>query len=177
MDILISSNLERLIYQSCGCDAKKNLALMQSLSKDGKYAITEEMKETLKDFVGGYADEQKTKAKIHDLYEKTGYVIDTHTAVAGAVYDDYKKTTGDGTTTVIASTASPYKFGRSVMTAIDEKYDAVEDFALIDELCKVSGVPVPQAIEDIRSAPVLHDTVCEKDEMEKMVKAFLGIDK
>lgn len=177
MDILISSNLERLIYQSCGCDAKKNLALMQSLSKDGKYAITEEMKETLKDFVGGYADEQKTKAKIHDLYEKTGYVIDTHTAVAGAVYDDYKKTTRDGTTTVIASTASPYKFGRSVMTAIDEKYDAVEDFALIDELCKVSGVPVPQAIEDIRSAPVLHDTVCEKDEMEKMVKAFLGIDK
>ncbi len=84
--------------------------------------------------------------------------MDTHTAVAATVYDKYAEETGDKTPTVIASTASPYKSTRSVMNAIDEAYDAKSDFELVDELCKLSGVAVPQAIEDIRTAPVLHDT-------------------
>lgn len=177
MDILISSNLERLIYRIAGNDAAKNQAFMKALSSEGKYEITAEMKEQLKDFYGNYTTEAETAEVIKDLYEKTGYVIDTHTAVAAGVYHKYLKETNDtDTKTVIASTASPYKFTRGVMDAIDkEKYDSMTDFELVDELSRISNVKVPQAIEDIRSAKVLHDTVCEVDEMESVVKKFLNI--
>lgn len=175
MDILISSNLERLIYRIAGNSAKKNSELMESLKNTGKYEITPEMKAQLSDFYGNYATEAEDAATIKKLYEDTGYVIDTHTAVAATVYEKYKKETGDDTVTVIASTASPYKFTRSVMDAIDSKYDSMTDFELADELSKISNVAVPQAIEDIRTAPVLHDTVCEVNEMSSSVKKILGI--
>ena len=175
MDILISSNLERLIYRIAGNSAKKNSELMESLKNTGKYEITPEMKAQLSDFYGNYATEAEDVATIKKLYEDTGYVIDTHTAVAATVYEKYKKETGDDTVTVIASTASPYKFTRSVMAAIDSKYDSMTDFELVDELSKISNVAVPQAIEDIRTAPVLHDTVCEVNEMSSSVKKILGI--
>mgnify|MGYP004463250619 FL=1 len=175
MDILISSNLERLIYRICGDDAQKNAALMNALKEKGEYEITPEMREKLTDFVGGYASEEECFAMIKALYDEFGYVIDTHTAVAAAAYKKYRKETNDQTKTIIASTASPYKFTRSVMKAIDRKYDSMEDFALVDELSKLSNTGVPKAIEEIRTAPVLHDTVCEKDEMKEVVKKFLGI--
>ncbi len=175
MDILISSNLERLIYRIAGNSAKKNSELMESLKNTGKYEITPEMKAQLSDFYGNYATEAEDAATIKKLYEDTGYVIDTHTAVAATGYEKYKKETGDDTVTVIASTASPYKFTRSVMDAIDSKYDSMTDFELVDELSKISNVAVPQAIEDIRTAPVLHDTVCEVNEMSSSVKKILGI--
>ena len=101
--------------------------------------------------------------------------MDTHTAVASAVYEKYKKETGDDTKTLIASTASPYKFVRSVMSAIDSKYENSEDFALIDELNRISGVKIPDAVEQIRSAKILHDTVADKDDMKKTVMEFLGV--
>ena len=176
MDILISSNLERLIYRVAGNDAEKNAELMKSLSSNGKYEITPEMKENLKDFYGNYANEEETAAVIKALYEDTGYVIDTHTAVAAGVYKKYKEETGDvETKTIIASTASPFKFTRSVMNAIDSKYDAWEDFELVDELSKLGNVEVPNAIEEIRNAEILHNTVCEVNEMQAVVKAFLKI--
>ena len=175
MDILISSNLERLIYRIAGNDADKNAALMKELSETGKYTITDEMKKALEQFYGNYADMDTVAATIRKIYEEDGYIIDTHTAVAAAVYDQYRAETGDETPTVIASTASPYKFTRSVMTAIDPAYDSKGDFELVDKLEELSGVKVPQAIEDIRSAEVLHKTVCEKEEMEAVVKGFLGI--
>ena len=175
MDILISSNLERLIYRIAGESADENAKLMAALSKDGKYVITDEMKAQLENFYGNYTTEQETAEVISSLYEKTGYVIDTHTAVAAGVYGKYKAETKDETKTVIASTASPFKFTRSVMDAIDEKYDSMTDFELVDELSKIANVKVPQAIEDIRSAEVLHKTVCEVDEMPKVVKEFLKI--
>lgn len=176
MDILISSNLERLIYRIAGNDAKKNAELMASLSGNGKYEITAEMKAQLADFYGNYTSEQETATVIKKLYEDTGYIIDTHTAVASGVYDKYKKETGDTETkAIIASTASPFKFTRSVMNAIDAKYDRMSDFELVDELSKLGNVAVPQAIEDIRSAAVLHDTVCEVEEMPEVVKKFLGV--
>ncbi len=176
MDILISSNLERLIYRIAGNDADKNVSLMKDLSEKGSYDITDEMKKALSDFYGNYTSEQETAAAIRELYEKTGYIIDTHTAVASGVYGKYKEETGDvGTKTVIASTASPFKFTRSVMNAIDPKYDAMSDFELADELSKIGKVKVPQAIEDIRSAPVRHDTVCKVEEMPEVVKSFLGM--
>lgn len=173
MDILISSNLERLIYRIAGNDAEKNAALMVALSGQGKYEITAEMKEKLADFYGNYATEKETAATIKELYEETGYVIDTHTAVAATVYNKYKAQTKDEAKTVIASTASPFKFTRSVMEAIDEKYAAMDDFALVDELSKLANVKVPNAIEEIRTAPVLHDRVCDKEEMKAVVKEFL----
>ena len=175
MDILISSNLERLIYWIAGNDAGENRGLMAALTGEGRYEITDEMKGALKDFYGNYADEAETAAEIKRLYEDCGYVIDTHTAVASAVYRKYVEETGDHTKTVIASTASPFKFTRSVMNAIDGKYDAMGDFELVDELSRIANVRVPQAIEEIRTAPVLHDTQCEAAEMKDTVKKFLKI--
>ena len=175
MDILISSNLERLIYQAAGRDADKNRAFMADLNEKGAYTITDDMRNQMKDFYGNYASEEETAKAIKEMYEKTGYIMDTHTAVASAVYKKYLAASGDETKTVIASTASPYKFTRSVMNAIDPAYDKQTDFELVDELCRLSGVKVPQAIEDIRSAPVLHDTVCEKEDMCREVKKILGI--
>ena len=175
MDILISSNLERLIYKTAGSSAAKNKELMESLKNTGKYDITPEMKAEMADFYGNYTTEAETSKTIRELYEKTGYIIDTHTAVAANVYKKYVAETGDNTKTVIASTASPYKFTRSVMNSIDSKYDTMTDFELVDELSRISGVKVPQAIEDIRTAPVLHKTVCEVNEMCDEVKKFLGI--
>ena len=175
MDILISSNLERLIYRLTGEDAQKCAELMQSLSEGGEYTITDEMKKGLADFYGNYCSEEETKETIHNVYKNSDYVIDPHTAVAAGVYKKYLKDTDDHTVTVIASTASPYKFTRSVMNAIDSKYDSMGDFELVDELSKISNVKVPNAIEEIRTAPVLHDTVCDSDKMCDEVKKILGI--
>ena len=175
MDILISSNLERLIYRIAGNDPDKNRDMMEALKAGGMYTITEEMKAQLSDFYGNYASEEETAKTIHDLYDKTGYVIDTHTAVAACVYKKFKEDTKDTKPTVIASTASPYKFTRSVMNAIDHKYDAMGDFELVDRLSELSSVSVPMAIEEIRTAPVLHDHVCDKTEMNQTVMDFLGI--
>lgn len=176
MDILISSNLERLIYRIAGNDAEKNAALMRDLTTEGKYEITPEMRTQLEEFYGNYTSEAETAEIIRDLYEKTGYIIDTHTAVASGVYKKYQAMTGDQETkTVIASTASPFKFTRSVMESIDKKYDNMSDFELVDELSRIGNVAVPQAIEEIRNAPVLHDHVCEVEDMPQVVKSFLGI--
>ena len=175
MDILISSNLERLIYQIAGCDADKTRAFMGELKQGGKYEITTEMKDKLSDFTGGYATEQDVAATIKDLYEKTGYVLDTHTAVAASVCKGYQKESGDANKIVVASTASPYKFARSVMTAIDTKYDELEEFELIKKLEEVSCVKMPRAIEEIMNAKILHTRECDADKMEETVKEILHI--
>lgn len=175
MDILISSNLERLIYKIADANPEKNLELMSLLNSTGEYKITDEMKENLKDFVGGYSDETKTAQVIKNIYEKNGYVIDTHTAVAASVYENYKETTKDMTKSIIASTASPYKFTRSVMNAIDSKYDTMSEFELIEELSNISNTTIPNAIEEIRTAPVLHDRVCETEKMQEVVEEILNI--
>lgn len=175
MDILISSNLERLIYRIAGENADKNREMMEQLSKGGTYQITEKMRSQLADFYGNFATEEETAGAIKALYGETGYVIDTHTAVASCVYGKYAAETGDSTKTVIASTASPFKFTRSVMNAIDSKYDSMGDFELVDELSKIANVKVPNAIEEIRTAPVLHDTVVDVPEMPAAVKNVLGI--
>ena len=187
MDILISSNLERLIYTIAGQDAQKDVELMTQLKEDfGKvdlviYSLAAPRRTTpdgetyrsvlkttgeeftnknlnLKDNSIGMksipaATEEEVKETIHDTYQKTGYVMDTHTAVAAHVCAQYRKDTKDEKKCLVASTASPYKFVRNVMTAIDPKYDEMEDFALIDELEKVSGFPIPNAIKEIINSP------------------------
>lgn len=175
MDILISSNLERLIYKIAGNNAEKNRNFMEQLGAEGKYEITEEMKEKLREFYGNYANEEETAQTIRQVYEETGYVLDTHTAVGKAVYEKYKKETQDNTKTVIASTASPFKFTRSVMTAIDKKYEDMEDFQLVDELSELAKIPVPQAIEEIRTAEIRHNTTAQVSQMAETVMEILGI--
>lgn len=175
MDILISSNLERLIYLSAGWDAEKNASLMADLSRTGEYAITEEMKKNMESFTGGFATQEEDGAMIRKLFKEVGYLMDTHTGVAAAVYQQYKEKTGDTAKTVIASTASPYKFSRSVMEAIGGPWETEDEFALIDEMSRLSGVPVPQAVEEIRTAPIRHNRECDVDGMKAEVRDILGI--
>ena len=173
MDILISSNLERLIYEITGENAGECKKLMNALTSEGKYEITSDMKAKCKDFVGGYATEEEVLERIHEIYERTGYVLDTHTAVASFVYKMYAKQSGDDTTNVVVSTASPYKFTRSVMEALEGHIETEDDFVLIDRLSEMSKIPIPNAVEEIRNAEILHDTVCEKDGMKEEVRKFL----
>ena len=175
MDILISSNLERLIYKISGEDARKDTDLMTELKTKGSYAITGEMKANLADFAAGYATEEQVAKTIHDVYEDTGYVMDTHTAVAATVYKAYREDSKDDRKTVIASTASPYKFAGSVMSAIDPKYKGQDNFKLIEELQKVSGTEIPNAIKEIMNAEIRHNTECDVDQMEQTVKDILGL--
>lgn len=177
MDILISSNLERLIYLSTGCDAAADAALMKDLSEKGSYTVTENMRQFMSDFRGGFATEAQNEATIRKIFEDTGYLIDTHTGVAATVYNAYKAETGDQTKTVIASTASPYKFSHSVLEAIKGKsaVEGKDEFAVVDELSEVSGTPVPKAVEELRSAVIRHNTECDVDKMGETVKNILGI--
>mgnify|MGYP000664113649 CR=1 FL=1 len=175
MDILISSNLERLIYRIAGGDAEKCAELMQSLTAGGEYTITEEMKAQLADFYVNYCTEAETADTIAKIFKESHYVIDTHTAVAASVYKKYVADTKDTTPTVIASTASPFKFARSVMTAIKGDVSRYSEFELVDQLVATSGVKEPSAVTEIRTAPIRHTTVCDKTEMEATVKKFLGI--
>ena len=173
MDILISSNLERLIYHIAGDDANADASYMKELSENGKYEITDSMRKALDCFYGGFATEEETAVAIKKLFDSTGYLIDTHTAVASSVYGKYVEETGDKTVTVIASTASPYKFTRSVMQALGKDDENLDDFQLADKLSEVSGVEIPEAVTSIRDAKVRHDKVVAKDALADAVRDFL----
>ncbi|MEE1086344.1 MAG: threonine synthase [Schaedlerella sp.] len=176
MDILISSNLERLIYTIAGEDSEKNRELMESLKLTGCYEISDEMKAKLDDFVGGYASEEDTKKAIHDTYHATGYVMDTHTAVASHVCKTYREESKDQKKALIASTASPYKFAGNVMTAIDEKYNGMDEFALVDAMEEISDMKIPNAVHEIRNAEIRHTRECDTDQMEAVVKEILRVE-
>ena len=174
MDILISSNLERLVAELAGDKTGK---LMKELAETGKYELPQNAKkaEALQLFEGEFATEPEMAARIKELYEAEGYILDPHTAVASAAYEKYRARTGDETMTVIASTASPYKFTRAVLTAIDKKkYAGMKDFDLFAELEKLSGVKLPKAITDIMTAPVKHNIVCDRDKLiDEIEKIYL----
>jgi len=173
MDILISSNLERLIYHSCGNDAGKNAELMHSLSTLGKYEISQDMKDFMDCFYGAYATEENVFDTIKAIFDESGYVIDTHTAVAAYADKLYKETSKSERKSVIVSTASPYKFSRNVCKAVAPNFDDEDDFAIADELSRLSKVELPNAIKEIRNAEILHDTVCEIGEMKTIVERGL----
>ena len=174
MDILISSNFERLIYLSCGCDAAKNIQFMNDLKEKGVYTVTDDMKQFIDEsFIGGFASEEMVSKRIKNVFDKTGYVLDTHTAVASAVYENYENETKDDTTSVIVSTASPYKFTRAVLSSIDGIKHDEDDFVLVDKLNELSGIEIPKAVNDIRNAAILHNIVCDKEDMKNEVEKFL----
>ncbi|RKD28856.1 threonine synthase [Thermohalobacter berrensis] len=173
MDILISSNLERLLFEISGRDAELIKDLMEKLKSEGEFKIPRKMKDKLKNFYGEYATEEETYRAIKEVYQLTGYVIDTHTAVAYSVYTKYKRNTLDNTKTVIASTASPFKFTRSVYEALNGDNNNFTDFQLIDKLSKYTNLKTPKAIEDIKNREVIHRRVCKKNEMKKVVEKIL----
>lgn len=173
MDILISSNLERLIYFIADEDDSVNRSMMESLNKEGRYELTPAMKDKLKDFFGGFATQEDTLSQIRKVFTDTGYVIDTHTAVASYVCDGYRKASGDDKKTVIASTASPFKFTPNVLSAIGDVSEDKDPFDMVDELSSLSGVKVPKAVEEIRKAPIKHDKVVEIKGMQEAVLKFL----
>lgn len=174
MDILVSSNLERLIYHIADSDSEKTLQFMKALSSNGAYEITDSMKEKLGDFIGGFATEEETSQAIHKEYKDNDYVIDTHTAVAASVYYRYVKETNDTAKTVIVSTASPYKFAGSVLSALGETVPE-DDYEQAQLLKKVSKTEIPKAVEEIRTAPVLHDKVCDTSDMQLNVENILKV--
>ena len=177
MDILISSNLERLLYILTGGDDAQIREWFGKLSKEGKYEVTDEIKAKLQaDFVGGFCDDAETKKTIHDFKEKYGYTCDTHTAVAVKVYLDYIAKTGDTTKTLIASTASPYKFSASVLEAIEGQASAADEYEQVAHLAEVSGLPVPQSLAELKNKPVRFSEVITKETMESYVLKKLGIE-
>ena len=176
MDILISSNLERLLYILTDGDDAQIREWFGKLSTEGRYEVTDEIKAKLqKDFVGGFCDDAETKKTIHDFKEKYNYTCDTHTAVAVKVYLDYLNQTGDTTKTVIASTASPYKFSASVLEAIENQTSDADEYEQVAHLAEVSGLPVPQSLADLKNKPVRFSEVIRKEAMEEYVLNKLGI--
>ncbi|WP_028504587.1 threonine synthase [Ruminococcus sp. FC2018] len=175
MDILISSNLERLLYLLCGENDAQIREWFGALAQTGRYEVTESVKKALFDeFYAGCCDDEQTKATIKEYYDKFSYTCDTHTAVAVKVYEDYVKATGDTTKTVIASTASPYKFSGSVLSAIGKGTD-MDEFDLVDELAQCSKLPVPDSLAALKTKSVRFDKVIDKSEMKDFVFETLGI--
>lgn len=175
MDILISSNLERLLYFISGENCETVSNLMKDLKEKGAYTISDDMKKNIADFYGGYSNEENTLESIKDVYENDGYLMDTHTAVAFDVYKDYKNKTKDKNKSVIISTASPYKFTASVMNALDEKYKGVDDFVLVREMEKLTAIAIPSGIKDIEKREILHNRICEKTKIDEEVKDILKL--
>ena len=175
MDILISSNLERMLYELTGHDDKQVSAWQNSLKNDGKYTVTPEILAKLKDiFYGGCCDEEGTAETIKNTFEKYGYLIDTHTSVAVNVYDKYVEETGDDRPVVIASTASPYKFANSVLEALGLEVPA-DEFEAVELLSNKTNTAVPAPISALKSATVRFSNVCNKEDMNKVVLDRLGI--
>ncbi|MBR7039639.1 MAG: threonine synthase [Oscillospiraceae bacterium] len=176
MDILISSNLERLLYILTGGDDAQIREWFGKLSAEGRYEVSADVKAKLQqDFVGGFCDDADTKKTIHDFKEKYGYTCDTHTAVAVKVYLDYLTKTGDTTRTLIASTASPFKFSASVLEAIEGAPKATDEYDQVAELADISGLPVPQSLAALKDKPVRFKKVIAKEDMEQFVLGELGI--
>ena len=174
MDILVSSNLERLIFHLLGNDAVKTKELMDALVTKGEYTLADADKGILDLFAAGFATEDETAAEIKRVYEEDKYIEDPHTAVASAVYEAYVQKTDDHTPTVIASTASPYKFPRVAVSAVTGK-DSGDDFKAVEDLHQLSGVDIPAAVDGLERAEVRHKTVVAAADMQKAVEGYLGV--
>lgn len=176
MDILISSNLERLLYLMTGRNDEMIRDWFGKLASDGRYEVTDDVKAKLGDeFWAGFCNDEETKSAIHDVYGKYSYTCDTHTAVAVKVYEDYKKATGDTTKTVIASTASPYKFSAAVLEALEGGKSDIDEYAKVERIAELSKLTVPAALADLKNKPQRFNDVIEKADQKQYVLRSLGI--
>lgn len=177
MDILVSSNLERLLFEASNHDSEKIFNLMDSLKQNRVYTVERKLLNIIReDFYADYASEKNTLKTIKDVFNKYDYTVDPHTAVGLHVYSKYVKKTGDNTLTVIASTASPYKFNRSVMNALSKKsrsFESKNEFELLNILSATTKTLVPRPLKNLSSKQILHTLVCQKDEMKQVLKEML----
>ena len=174
MDILVSSNLERLLFEASGRDCNEIKNLMEALSSKGVYTINEKIKNNLKDFYGNYANTKEVYEAIEELYNKEGYLIDTHTAVAFVVLNKYISETKDETPYLIASTASPYKFPRSISNALDLEFDNINDFEVINKIYDYTKVNIPVNLIGLDDKKIIHNFTSEAYELKKSLLDFLG---
>lgn len=174
MDILVSSNLERLLFEASGRDSNETKKLMNELEHKGVYSISEKSKEFLNNFYGNYANTKEVYKAIKDLYEKEGYLIDTHTAVAYVVLKKYIKFTGDTTPYLISSTASPYKFSRSITNALEIDTNEDNDFEVIKRLNEFCGINIPTNLKNLDKKKVLHNNICSVNNMRQVLEEFVG---
>ncbi|MBE6730527.1 MAG: threonine synthase [Ruminococcaceae bacterium] len=175
MDILVSSNLERLLYHLAGNDDKQTAEWMNALNSKGEYTVDAATEERVKENFAAYCcDEKGTSENIKDTFENSSYLIDTHTAVAFKAVKEYREETEDYTPVVIASTASPYKFSKSVLSSISD-YENNDEFAVVEELSKVSGLEVPAALKALKTKPTRFTNVCDRDSISEFVINTLGI--
>jgi threonine synthase len=176
MDILVSSNLERLLYHLTGENDKQINEWFTSLVSEGKYEVTDDVKNVLqKEFYAGYSDDEQTKDTIKSIYEQYSYTCDTHTAVAVKVYNEYKAKTGDTTKTIIASTASPYKFSASVLEAIDEGNKITDEYEMIERLNELAKFEIPESLAELKDKEIRFIDSVEKKDMKEYVLKKLGI--
>lgn len=177
MDILVSSNLERLLYHLSDNNDEQVKQWMTALKAQGTYAVSDDVKDKVSDlFYGGCCDDTNTKATIKQMFEDSSYLCDTHTAVAINVYENYVKTTGDKTPTIVVSTASPYKFSKAVLEAVDSDNELPEnEFDMVDKLNNITSQPVPAPISALKGREVRFKNVIASDEMPEYVLKTLGI--
>lgn len=175
MDILVSSNLERLLYYVSGKNNEVVKSLMEQLNSSGKYEISPEMKGKINsEFYAGCVFKEETEKTIKETFEKYGYLLDTHTAVAYKTLEKYKKQTGDDTVSIVLSTASPYKFSRSVYESLYGEKDG-DEFEIMEELSEKTGVPIPENLKGLNKKPVIHTAVCNTNEMGNYVRKIGGM--
>ena len=175
MDILVSSNLERLIYEICDRDEIKVKTYMDKLKYGGSYKLDKDELYKLNNFYANFATDKETYEKLKEVYDKHSYLIDTHTAVAYKVYEDYKKDTGDNRKTIIASTASPFKFTRDVAKALDINDEDLSDFQLIEKISEYTGAKVPKTIEELYKQKIIHKEKCKKEDIKNVIKEILEV--
>lgn len=172
MDILISSNLERLLFQLTGEDEELVKDKMKELSEKGYYETVEL---DTSEFYSNYADEEDVNRSIRDVFMEGDYLIDPHTAVAYSVYKKYKEDTKDETKTIIASTASPFKFGKKVASSIGIDIRGKDEFFILEELSKKTGISIPENIKSQKDKPIVHKNISTKENMKNMIKGFLRV--
>ncbi len=175
MDILISSNLERLLYHLSDGNADLVADLMKQLQENGKYTVPEDLLKKLRAlFVGGWCDDENTMKAIRKTYEEQGYLCDTHTAVAVSVCENYRAESGDTTPIVLASTADPYKFSTSVLQALGAEYSE-DEFEKVDRLHALTGAAVPPSLSALKGKQPRFTQVCDRDTMEQTVRTLLSV--
>ena len=173
MDILVSSNLERLLYEACGRDSESVADLMKQLNEKGVYEVNDKIKEFIKIFYGNYATTEEVYKAIKEVYEKENYVMDTHTAVAYVVKEKYIKETNDNKPALVLSTASPFKFPRSICNALNIDVDGINDFEVLKKLSEATNNEIPKNLADLENAEVLHNEVWDKSQMRDALLSFL----
>jgi len=179
MDILISSNLERFLYDVTGKDCARVKAWMEELAESGKYEIPNITKQRIKEIMwGGFCDEENTSKTIKDVFDEYGYIMDPHTAVAKYVYDEYAAQTEDKTKTIILSTASPFKFNGSVLKALkgEEALEGKNEFELLEQLSEITNLKVPASLSGLRGKEVRFDYSVEKENMKNFLNSRLNIE-